>query len=539
MKNAKGTPRRAAEQRTEAALRASEGKYRALYESSRDAIMILEPPTWQFTAGNRTALEMFGAKNEREFTSKKPYELSPEYQPDGKPSSAKALNMINLAMKKGSNFFEWTHRRLNGRDFPATVLLTKTEIGGKKVLQATVRDISEIKQAETTLLFKNALLNAQSETSIDGILVVDADGKVVSLNKRFGEMWGILPRILETKDDQKLLNHILKQLRYPEEFLRKVRYLYGNKNEKSRDGIELKGGRFFDRYSSPLIDDTGRYWGRIWYFRDVTEQEKIKELMKSYAARLESEVRARTKDLAKERKRLEKFSIMKDEFIRNISHELKTPLSVILGSLMELKETIPIRKEKELLNLFEKLERNTDRLSHSVEQIITISLITAEQIKTERIYLKETIDEIYRKHLPLANTKGLNFKVDAEPVVVTGNAALIQLAIDNIIGNAVKFTNTGGVRVRLRASDDTVSIAVTDTGIGIRQADLKRLFDRFFKGDPTMPGTGMGLYIAKEIIEQEGGKISVESKSRHGSTFEITLPRSIEEVAKSTDTKGK
>ena len=134
-----------------AELQESEKKYRTLFESSRDAIMMLAPPDWLFIAGNPATIKMIKAKDEKEFISKSPWELSPEYQPDGQLSSEKANKMIETAMKTGSHFFEWTHKRLDGNDFPATVLLTRIELEGKKLLQATVRDITERKQAEEEL----------------------------------------------------------------------------------------------------------------------------------------------------------------------------------------------------------------------------------------------------------------------------------------------------------------------------------------------------------------------------------------------------
>lgn len=130
------------------ALRESEARYRTLYESSRDALMTLFPPDWRFTSGNRSAVAMFGAKSEEDFTSMGPLDVSPEYQPDGELSSVKAKRMIETAMAKGSNFFEWTHKKAGGPDFPATVLLTRIELFGKTGLQATVRDVSEQKRVE-------------------------------------------------------------------------------------------------------------------------------------------------------------------------------------------------------------------------------------------------------------------------------------------------------------------------------------------------------------------------------------------------------
>ncbi len=141
-------------------------------------------------------------------------------------------------------------------------------------------DITEHKKAEEELLFKSTLLQAQFETSIDGILVVDSEGKSISFNKNFGRMWNIPQQILDTRDDEKMLQYVLDQLKNPGLFLEKVKYLYTHKNEKSRDEIQFKDGRVFDRYSSPLLDSNDKYYGRVWYFRDITEQKKAEEALR-------------------------------------------------------------------------------------------------------------------------------------------------------------------------------------------------------------------------------------------------------------------
>jgi len=138
-------------------LRTSEEKYRSLFLSSRDAIMTLEPPTWEFTSGNPATVKMFKVKNEAEFLIYEPWKLSPEYQPDGRASEEKAKEMIETAMRKGSNFFEWTHKRANGEEFLANVLLSRVEQGEKVFLHATVRDITEHKRLEKKLKLADEL----------------------------------------------------------------------------------------------------------------------------------------------------------------------------------------------------------------------------------------------------------------------------------------------------------------------------------------------------------------------------------------------
>ena len=193
--------------RAEEALRESEERYRVLFENSRDAFMTLAPPSWKFTSGNPAIVAMFGVKDVAEFVSLGPWDLSPERQPDGRPSAEKAKEMIETAVREGSHFFEWTHKRLSGEDFPATVLLTRMELAGQTLLQATVRDITERKRAEEAIQQANTRLRESQEAtaneamqrrilveqSRDGIVVLDQNGKVYEANRIYAEMLGYSP----------------------------------------------------------------------------------------------------------------------------------------------------------------------------------------------------------------------------------------------------------------------------------------------------------------------------------------------------------
>lgn len=161
-----------ARRRAEEATRESEARYRGLFANSRDAIMTLAPPSWAFTSGNPAALEMFGAKTEAEFTAHEPWKLSPELQPDGRASAEKAREMIATAMRDGSHFFEWTHRRISGEAFPADVLLSRLSSAGTTLLQATVRDITARKQAEAVLAESEARFRTLYDTAADGLFVM-------------------------------------------------------------------------------------------------------------------------------------------------------------------------------------------------------------------------------------------------------------------------------------------------------------------------------------------------------------------------------
>jgi PAS domain S-box-containing protein len=151
---------------------------------------------------------------------------------------------------------------------------------------------SERQMAEESRLYKMKILEAISEMSTDGILVVDNEGFSIHHNKRFGEIWKIPEYILETRNDKEMLKHVLKQLKYPDEFSHKVSWLYEHKDEKSRDEIEFIDGRCFYRYSSPITIADGKHYGRIWYFNNITERKQAEETLCEERWRLQSIIEA-------------------------------------------------------------------------------------------------------------------------------------------------------------------------------------------------------------------------------------------------------
>jgi len=204
--------------RAEEALRDSEEKYRVLYESSREAIMMLAPPEWEFTAGNPTAIALFGARDEREFVAASPWRLSPEYQPDGELSSVKARQMINTAMERGSHFFEWTHKKFSGEEFFATVTLTRIIYRGQPLLQATVRDITERKRAEAEMAERHRLATLVAEV---GVALTEAEGLrqglqqcaeilVRDINAAFARIWTVNEedKVLELQASAGMYTHL-------------------------------------------------------------------------------------------------------------------------------------------------------------------------------------------------------------------------------------------------------------------------------------------------------------------------------------------
>jgi len=263
----------------EEALRESEARYRALFENTAEGILIADIKTKKFMYANPAQCRILGYTRD-ELTQMSVNNIHP-------PRDLEWVLSEFMAQARGDKIVSLNVPclRKDGTILYVDISTTMIVIDGKECNVGFFSDITERKRAEQELLFKTTLLEAESETSIDGILAVNTEEKIILFNKRFAEMWNIPYEILDTKDDKQLLQYILNQLKDPDSFIKKVVYLYSHKEEKSRDEIELKNGKVFDRYSSPLVSSKGEYYGIIWYFHDITESKQLeKEIQWNYQA---------------------------------------------------------------------------------------------------------------------------------------------------------------------------------------------------------------------------------------------------------------
>jgi diguanylate cyclase (GGDEF)-like protein/PAS domain S-box-containing protein len=282
--------------RSEQLVQESEKKYRVLFEDSADANLLIGEKG--FLKWNSAALQMFGYSAGA--LNLHLADISPPNQPDGTSSAVAAERKIAAAFHNGTERFEWLHQRKNGEVFLTEVCLTALTLGGRPVLLANIRDISQRKQAEESLLFKNALLEAQAETTIDGILAVDESNRIVLTNRQLGLSFEIPDDVLRNRDDQVMREYVSNQVEDRAAFVEKVNYLYSHPNEKSRDELRLKNGKVLDCYSAPLVDSKGRHRGRIWYFRDITDR-KLAEQQVQFLAYYDALTRLPNRTLLQDR----------------------------------------------------------------------------------------------------------------------------------------------------------------------------------------------------------------------------------------------
>jgi diguanylate cyclase (GGDEF)-like protein/PAS domain S-box-containing protein len=310
---------------------------------------------------------------------------------------------------------------------------------------ATFSNITERKQAEEALLFKTALLEAQSETTIDGILVVDESDHIVLANKRFGLNFGIPDQMLSTRDDLIVLKHVTDQVMDPEAFRERVKYLNSHRDEKSRDELRFKNGKIFDRYSAPLVDSRGRYRGRIWYFRDITNR-KVAEERIQYLAYYDAltGLPNRTllqdrlsKALASARRRNDKVALLFLDLDR---------FKIINDSLGHLAGDLLLQEIAERLKSFSREQDTVARLGGDEFLIVLTDLkdFRDAAIAAERLMDAMTAEFIVQGHsLCISCSLGISIfpehGADAEALIKNADAAMYS-AKDNGRNNIQLFT---------------------------------------------------------------------------------------------------
>ncbi len=344
----------------------------------------------------------------------------------------------------------------------------------------------------------SALQSALLDSTVDGICLTDVAGNIVLANaplQRFVVELGLPPH--GTVTDRLLV--LADRTTEADRFRARMRALAQDLSE-SEDEFELAdSGRVFRGYTAPVARPDGHVVGRIWTLREVTADRRLERL--------------------------------RDAFVAAVSHELRTPLTSISGFLEMLGD-----QEHELgdagRTYLGVIRRGTTRLQSIVEDLLLVAEIEADRLELDPAPtdLAELAAGAVEAALPAAAEQGIELVLDVQRrLPLDADADRLGQVLDNLVSNALKFTPPGGtVVVSGSNGDGSLRLEVTDTGIGIPHEELGQLFSRFYRASSAtrraIPGTGLGLVIARAIVEGHGGTIGLESREGEGTRVTVTLP---------------
>jgi len=378
------------------------------------------------------------------------------------------------------------------------------------LIQAT--DIRHERQVDEDLAQAMSQLRATLESTGNGILVLDLQGRVASMNRLFAQMWQI-PEELLANTGNEVLDYVVSRVTEGATFGRRLAGIVGD--DQTSDIVKLRDGRVFECTSRPqyLGERTN---GRVFGFSDITERIRIEEQLKTAAASAELASRAKT------------------DFLAMMSHEIRTPINGVMGMVALMLDTSLDSEQRRYLS---SINSCSEALLSIINDILDFSKIEMRKLTLERIdfnllSLLEDVSDLYGLR---AAEKDIEYTMHLGadvPVALRGDPGRVRQILTNLIGNSIKFTPSGTIAVRVECLQQegdrvTLRVAVSDTGIGIPADAMERIFRRFEQADTSTTrkygGTGLGLAITKQLVELMGGQIGVVSEEGRGSTFTLTI----------------
>jgi two-component system phosphate regulon sensor histidine kinase PhoR len=329
----------------------------------------------------------------------------------------------------------------------------------------------------------------------EGVIAVSREERILSLNPAAARWFEIDPEKSRGKTIQEVLRNLAVQ-----------RFVAGclESRVSLEDDITVyrSGERILNIKSSPLLDVGPEPIGVLVVFTDVTQLRRLEN--------------------------------MRRDFVANVSHEIKTPLTAIKGFVETLHQG-GVEDPAEAARFLGIIAKHVDRLNTIIEDLLMLSRIENEseagEIKREKVHLREVLQNAVQICRPRADEKRIRVELSGElDTAAAIDPVLLEQAVVNLLDNAIKYSDPDKkVQIQVATSDNEVRIRVQDHGIGIEKKHLPRLFERFYRVDKarsrSLGGTGLGLAIVKHIAQAHGGHITVESRPGEGSLFSIHLPR--------------
>ena len=514
----------------EGALRSSEEKFRQLAESVREIFWMANASSTETLYVSPAYEQIWGRSCESLYQD--PRSWMDAIHLDDRGRAAEAFMKQTKGEETVSEYRIWTPdgqlKWIRSSAFPV-----RDGTGQLIRVAGIAEDITRRKQAELALekasvameaeandrQFQHSLIRAIQEVSLDGILVVNEQGVVVSHNSKFLDIWRLPDNLLDDAigtADQPLLSAVVDRVKDPEEFLKRVRELYDDESANDYCEIELTDGRALERYSTRLLSESSGYLGRAWFFRDITARKQIEINLQNAKEKAEAANRA------------------KSEFLANMSHEIRTPMNGVIGMTGLLLDT---ELNEEQRRYAEIVRGSGESLLRLLNDILDLSKIEAKKLELEALDfdLQGVLNDFAAAFIVRAREKGLELHCDAEATIPTplrGDPGRLRQILSNLLGNAIKFTSVGEVGVEVRLVEETkndvvLRFAVRDTGIGVPDDKIGMLFDKFTQADASTTrkygGTGLGLAISKQLAEMMGGEIGVVSQEGKGSEFWFTV----------------
>jgi PAS domain S-box-containing protein len=457
-----------------------------------------------------------------------------------------------------------------GGDLLFEVLSTELppSVAGDKAMVSVLRDVTDLKRATTELEHQfqrlrhaeqksrreRDRLNLILENVGDPILVTDAESNIILLNREAERLFEVAPgEEVAARRRQDVRANDTKFSSFISDFA-----LSGDPTRVTEVSLtEPLSGREFpaEVVSGKVLDDRGEMSAIVSVLHDLTkavENERLAAELTRLNEHLEDRIRAATEELEERNRQLEWQSDelerayrLKSQFLASMSHELRTPINALLGYTSLLRDHIYGELNKRQEEALARMHTASQHLLELVNDVLDLAKIEAGKmpVHLEAVDVSVVIREVSQTIEPMVRRKNLDYRLELAPDLprLETDRTKVKQIVLNLLSNAVKFTHQGRVAVRATVAreGEEVLLEVEDTGIGIREEDLPKIFEDFRQVDQSSTreygGTGLGLSITKKLLHLLGGTIRVQSRMGEGTTFTVCLPRRSEESGSSQE----